>query len=197
MIAVIDSGVANISSVISALVRIGANAQVTADSALIAAADKVILPGVGAAPAAMARLKEKNLIPLIQSLKQPVLGICLGMQLLFSASDEGGDTKCLECLDGRANLLPASAQYPVPHMGWNQLQIVQPQHPLVAGVQENDYVYFVHSYALAPASYSIALSTYGIPFTAIAAQGNFMGCQFHPERSGKIGETILKNFCAL
>jgi glutamine amidotransferase len=194
MIAVVDSGVANLASVMAALRRLGAEAEVTADAETIRKAERVILPGVGAAAAAMAQLRQKNLIETLRGLTQPMLGICLGMQLLFERSEEGENTPCLGVLPGTVAILPASPATPVPHMGWNQLNVCAKVHPLLRGVAEGSYAYFVHSFAVPVTPLTIASANYGTDFTAVAARGNFMGCQFHPERSGEVGSLILRNF---
>ena len=199
MIAVVDSGVANLASVMAALKRLDVEAEITSDAAKIQAADKVILPGVGAAGAAMKQLESKGLIPVLRGLKQPVLGICLGMQLMFDTSEEDADAKgnplpCLGVISGQVRRLPAVPDMPVPHMGWNKIVSSQINHPLLYGVKDGSYVYFVHSFAAPVRNYTVAQTDYSAPFTAIAAQGNFYGCQFHPERSGDIGSLILKNF---
>ncbi len=148
-VAIIDNGGANIASLRYALERLGASSHLTADPAELRAARRVILPGVGAAADAMARLRALDLIELIPQLTQPVLGICLGMQLLFASSeegDDGNDTECLGLIAERVTRFPRRDEFPVPHMGWNQLRILAP-HPLLAGVSDGDHVYFVHSYA--------------------------------------------------
>jgi imidazole glycerol-phosphate synthase subunit HisH len=197
-IAVIDSGVANLASVLAALRRIGVDAAVTADAAAIRAASHVILPGVGAASAAMARLEAKKLVETIRGLTQPVLGICLGMQLLFAVSEEGraGDAvlPCLGVIPGMVRRMIASRDMPVPHMGWNQLKLLRPNHALLRGVEADSFVYFVHSYAAPVSDASLATADYNGVFTSIVAYKNFFGCQFHPERSGAIGGRILQNF---
>ncbi len=197
MIVLVDSGVANLASVVAALRRLGAEPVVSAEAEVLKKADRVILPGVGAAAAAMAQIRDKNLIEPLRGLTQPVLGICLGMQLLFEGSDESGGTDGLGILPGRVELLPASSDTPVPHMGWNQLDIVAPAHPLLRDVAHGAYVYYVHSYAAPVSPVTVASTRYGAPFTAVAAQRNFMGCQFHPERSGDVGSRILRNFLEL
>jgi glutamine amidotransferase len=201
MIAVIDSGVANLASVMGALRRLGAEADVTSDSSKIRAADHVILPGVGAAGAAMDQLRAKGLIETIQNLTQPMLGICLGMQLLFAGSEEGQTggalLPCLNVMPGAVRQMTASAETPVPHMGWNQIRFTQTDNPLLRGVSPESYVYFVHSFAAPVADYTLASCTYGNDFTAMAVSRNYFGCQFHPERSGQVGGDILKNFLAL
>ena len=195
-VTVIDSGVANLASVMAALHRLNVEAEVTAEAAKIRAASHVILPGVGAAAPAMAQLRAKDLVEVIRGLTQPVLGICLGMQLLFTHSEEA-DTACLGVIDGTVRRMTATSDLPVPHMGWNRIMPRVAEHPLLRGVAAGDFVYYVHSFAAPVADYTIATSDYGASFTAIAAQDNFHGCQFHPERSGEIGRRILENFLAL
>lgn len=194
MIVVVDSGVANLTSVTAALRRLGAEAVVSAEAEIIRRATRVILPGVGAAAAAMAALRIKKLDDVIRDLKQPILGICLGMQLFYERSEESGGTECLGLLPGCVELLPSTSEEPVPHMGWNQLSLRQPEHPLMKGVEDGSYVYFVHSYAAPVNDISLASTRYGAEFSAVVACNNFMGCQFHPERSGAIGRQILLNF---
>lgn len=198
MIAVIDSGVANLASVMAALQRLNADAVVTHDAAVIKKASHVILPGVGAAAPAMAQLQSKNLVDVIRGLTQPVLGICLGMQLLFSASEEGqGDGSTLPCLDvipGVVRQMAGTSDMPVPHMGWNQLKILKPDHALVRDMRGGSFVYFVHSFAVPVGDVTVASTEYGGAFTGVAAHKNFHGCQFHPERSSAVGSKILQNF---
>ncbi len=192
MIAIIDSGGANIASVQFALERLGAQSVLTRDAAKIAAADRVLLPGVGAAPVAMKALRDAQLIEPISQLSQPVLGICLGMQLLFGHSFEG-DTDLLGILDGVCHPFTPTEGQSVPHMGWNRLRTTA-THPLLAGLDDVSHVYFVHSYYVPVNDATIATCYYGQDFTAIAARDNFLGCQFHPERSGQVGARILQNF---
>jgi glutamine amidotransferase len=194
-VVIIASGGANIASLQFALQRLGANSNVSADAEQIRNASHVILPGVGAAAAAMARLHEKKLHALIPVLEQPVLGICLGMQLLFEASDEG-DARCLGIIPGHAGRFAPAAGRPVPHMGWNTLKIERPS-PLLEGVSQGDYAYFVHSYALATGAATTASCDYGDPFSACVQWRNFYGAQFHPERSAKVGARLLQNFLGL
>ncbi|MEY4377015.1 MAG: imidazole glycerol phosphate synthase subunit HisH [Pseudomonadota bacterium] len=193
-VALIDNGGANVASVVHALERLGVNAERTASPERIAAADRVILPGVGAAADAMSRLQASGLDRLIPTLTQPVLGICLGMQLLFAGSDEG-DVACLGVMPGRATRFPAG-ELPVPHMGWNELRVVRP-HALLTGLKDGDYAYFVHSYALPVSADTLVTADYGNEFTAIAAHGNFHGAQFHPERSARVGSLLLANVLRL
>ena len=192
MIAIIDSGGANIASVKFALERLGVVSELTNDINVIRSADKVILPGVGTAPVAMQRLASAGLIDCIRTLQQPVLGICLGMQLLFSHSAEG-DTPLLGLFDATCTAFTPTARRSVPHMGWNQL-VFQQDHPLLAGVENGAHVYFVHSYFAPVTTQTIAECSYGQEFTAIVGKKNFLGCQFHPERSGSVGTRILQNF---
>ena len=192
MIAIIDSGGANIASVKFALERLGADSVLTDDVKTIQSADKVLLPGVGAAPMAMQRLAASGLIECIRGLTQPVMGICLGMQLLFTRSAEG-DTPLLGIFEAACPAFTPAPGRSVPHMGWNRLARQQ-DHPLMAGINEGAHVYFVHSYFAPITAQTIAASSYGNDFTAIVGQDNFMGCQFHPERSGSVGAQILRNF---
>ena len=192
MIAIIDSGGANIASVQFALERLGAESVLTKDVKMIQSADKVLLPGVGAAPVAMQSLNEYGLIDCIGGLTQPVMGICLGMQLLFAVSPEG-NTPLLGIFEADCETFTPSQERSVPHMGWNRLS-KQLDHPLMTGVDEGAHVYFVHSYFAPITGQTIAATCYGDEFTAIVAENNFMGCQFHPEKSGPVGAQILRNF---
>ena len=198
MIAIIDSGGANIASVRFALERCGVEGVLTSDADIITAAEKVILPGVGAAPVAMAKLSELGLIDCIRDLTQPVLGICLGMQLLFERSQEG-DIPLLGVLPGTCVAFDPSDGLTVPHMGWNRLLPTEAgaTHPLLTGVESGSHVYFVHSFAVPVGDVTLASCSYGKGFTALAGRGNFMGAQFHPERSGAVGASILQNFINL
>jgi glutamine amidotransferase len=197
MIAIIDSGGANIASVRFALERLGVDSVLTADPAVISVAERVILPGVGAAPVAMAQLARAGLVECIRGLTQPVLGICLGMQLLFERSEEG-DTPLLGLVGGTCGAFDPGMGLTVPHMGWNRLlPRGEGRHPLLSGVEDGAHVYFVHSYAAPVSADTVASCSYGVDFTALVARGNFMGAQFHPERSGPVGARILGNFLAL
>jgi len=199
-VVVIDSGGANLASLQFALRRLGTNAEVTQDPARIRAASHVLLPGVGAAPDAMARLAAAGVDAVLPTLEQPVLGICLGMQLLFEASEEttgaAGETRCLGIVPGRVARMTASCERPVPHMGWNQLEVLQ-DDPLFRGISPGDYVYFVHSFAAPVGTATLAACNYGGLFTAAVRRGNFRGVQFHPERSAAVGARLLANFIAL
>lgn len=191
-VVIIDSGGANIASLRAALNRLGAESVVTTDHDRIRRAPRVLLPGVGSAQDAMSRLRLAGLDQLIPQLTQPLLGICLGMQLLFERSEEG-PTPCLGVIPGTVGKLQAEPGRPVPHMGWNQMTVVKPD-PLIDGVTGIDYVYFVHSFAAPTSDATVAVTEYGVPLTAVARRGNFCGTQFHPERSGVVGSRILANF---
>jgi glutamine amidotransferase len=189
---IIPSCGSNLASLQFALERLGVDVPLTEDVARIRAASHVILPGVGAAAPGMERLAAAGLVDLIPTLTQPVLGICLGMQLLFASSEEE-QTPCLGVIDAEVRRLPASPDLPVPQMGWNDLEVVG-ESPLLAGVPSGTYAYFVHSYAAPVGPYTRAVATYGVPFSAVVQQGNFFGTQFHPERSSRGGAQILDNF---
>lgn len=192
---IIDSGGANLASLQFAFERLGEKAHVTADPDEIRAALRIILPGVGSAADAMERLRKKGLVNLLPTLTQPVLGICLGMQLLFTRSEEG-NTECLGILPDTARRLQPAQGRPVPHMGWNQLSPVR-DDPLLEGISRQDYVYFVHSFALPVSDMTLATADYGAPLSAIVRRGNFWGTQFHPERSAAAGARVLANFLKL
>jgi glutamine amidotransferase len=191
-VAIIDGGGANIASLRFALQRLGADSELTTDPDTIRAASRVILPGVGAAADAMQRLRAAGLDEVIPTLTQPLLGICLGMQLLFESSAEG-DAKCLGIIDGRATLFAAAEDRPVPHMGWNRVE-QQGNTVLFDGIPDSAYFYFVHSYAVDTVASTVGCTNYGRNFTSVVRKGNFMGAQFHPERSGKHGARLLQNF---
>ncbi len=239
-VVVVDSGVANIGSVVAALERAQAQVTVSRDWEVIRRAPRVLLPGVGAAAAAMRELDRLGLSERLPTLTQPVLGVCLGMQLLFEGSEEGGvgnrdresgieetesgcgesgigdalsgatytaDSRfpiphsprlhrCLSILPGQVRRLPESPGVRIPHMGWNAL-IPRRAHPLVAGLSERDYAYFVHSFAVAESELTLMACQHGATFSAIVARGNFMGAQFHPERSAAVGARLLANFLTL
>jgi glutamine amidotransferase len=192
---IIDSGGANLASLRYALDRLGARSAVSCDPALIAAAPRVLLPGVGAAADAMARLRSHGLDRLIPQLRAPVLGICLGMQLLFEHSAEGA-TSCLGVIAGSVERLRAAPGLPVPHMGWNTLEL-QREDALLDGLRNSDRFYFVHSFAAPINGCLLASVHYGEARCAIVRQHNFHGVQFHPERSSAAGARILRNFLEL
>jgi imidazole glycerol-phosphate synthase subunit HisH len=194
-VVIVASGGANIASLQFALQRLHAESAVSADAERIRAATHVILPGVGAAADAMRRLRQSLLHEVIPALEQPVLGICLGMQLLYEASDEGR-AHCLGVIPGLAARFIEAPGRPVPHMGWNTLEI-QRDSALLAGLGDEDYAYFVHSYALPLSEATVAISRYGVPFSACVEWRNFYGVQFHPERSAAVGARVLQNFLAI
>ncbi len=191
-VVIVDGGGANIASLNLALQRLGYTGQLSSDPAVIRAASHVILPGVGAARAAMERLQKTGLVSVIPELRQPVLGICLGLQLLFESSEED-DVTCLGILPGRVRRFAPAPERPIPHMGWNQITRKR-ESPLLDGVPDDSYFYFVHSYAADVSDDTIATIDYGRPFTAVAGRDNFYAAQFHPERSGLLGARILENF---
>lgn len=194
-VVIVANGGANIASLQFALERLDIASVVSGDPERIRSASHVILPGVGAAGDAMTRLRQSGLDDVIPSLQQPVLGICLGMQLLFDASDEG-DTGCLGIIPGRAARFEAAAGRPVPHIGWNTLDVAGGS-ALTAGLGRADYAYFVHSYALPVGEATVATTGYGAPFSACVEWRNFYGAQFHPERSAAVGARVLRNFLGL
>ncbi len=194
-VAIVDSGGANIASLQFALERLGASSVLSADPDTIRSAERVILPGVGAAADAMARLRHSGLIEVLAALTQPVLGICLGMQLLARHSEEQA-TACLDVFPLTVARLPASTEQPVPNMGWCRIDKVA-EHPLLDGIDTGSFFYFVHSYALPVSKLSLANARHAEDFCAIAAQRNFFAAQFHPERSAASGAQFLKNFLRL
>jgi imidazole glycerol-phosphate synthase subunit HisH len=192
---IIDSGGANIASLRFAFERLQCAPVVSADPDTVRNATHVVLPGVGAAADAMARLRRAGLVDVVPALRQPVLGICLGMQLLFERSDEG-DTTCLGAIPGSATRMRSEPDRPVPHMGWNQLRIER-NGRLLDQVESGEYAYFVHSYAVGVSSATVASCNYGREFSAVVERDNFHGTQFHPERSAGTGARILSNFLSL
>ena len=194
-VVIVDSGGANIASLRYAFERLGAPARLSCDPLEVRAAPRVILPGVGAAGDAMQRLTGLGLAEVLPALTQPVLGICLGMQLLYEASDED-DTRCLGVIPGRVRRLVAAPGRPVPHMGWNRLRLSGPAE-LTAGIADGEHVYFVHGFAVPADAGTLATCDYGTEFAAVVRHGNFYGTQFHPERSAGAGRRLLANFLAL
>ncbi len=192
MLAMVDSGGANIASVRFALERLGVRSELTTDPAVIRAADRVILPGVGSAAEGMKRLQARGLVDCVQQLTQPVLGVCLGLQLLFEASEEG-PTPTLGLIPGRVALLPSSPGIQVPHMGWNTVEADR-RTGLLDGIGPEARFYFVHSFAAPVNEFTLARCAHGTAFAAIVQRGNFSGVQFHPERSGPAGARLLQNF---
>ncbi len=207
----VDAGGANLGSVRYALERLGADVKVSADPGDIAQAARVILPGVGAAASGMARLHDRRLVEVLRDLQQPLLGICLGMQLLYERSEEG-DVACLGLIPGTVRKLTArdarasdgdpddagvataaTRAVRVPHMGWNRLRLRRPD-PLLEGIAEGAQVYFVHSYAAPVDEQTLATCDHGSTFAAVVRSGNRWGAQFHPERSSAVGTRMLANF---
>ncbi len=194
MIAIIDYKMGNLRSVENALRRLGAEFTVTADAATIASADRVILPGVGNAARAMDNLRAAGLPDVIRSLRRPVLGICVGLQVMCRDSEEG-DTPCLGIFDSHVRRFSTADGLKVPHVGWNQIGNLESK--LLRGLKGGSYVYYVHSYRADLCPDTIATTNYGGLFSAALKYENFYGTQFHPEKSGDVGEQILRNFLNL
>jgi len=195
---IVDTGCANLSSVKFAVERLGFEVTITDDIEIIKSADKVILPGVGSAKHAMKNIRAKDLVATLQSLTQPVLGFCLGMQLMCRSSVESSDGEIVECLGIiPTDITPLNAEgLRLPHMGWNTLTSVS-EHPVFKDINIGDYFYYVHSFAASINEYTVASCQYGSEFSAAVAKDNFIGCQFHPERSSALGSKIIKNFLEL
>ena len=194
MIAVIDYKTGNLCSVENALGRLGGEYVVTGEPDVIRRASHVILPGVGEAGQAMSSLKNSGLVEVILNLKQPVLGICIGMQLMCRGSQEG-NTSCMGIFDTDVLRMEASKELKVPHMGWDTIENLN--SPIFNGMESGTYLYFVHSYAPQLCSDTVAVTNYGSPFSAALQKRNFFGTQFHPEKSGAAGELILRNFLSI
>ncbi len=203
MVAIVDYGVGNLFSLKSSLSMIGADALVTGNAADLEAADKIILPGVGAFEDAANKLRATGLDAVVTAQAgagKPLLGICLGMQLLFERSFEYGEHRGLGLIPG--DVVDMRGRIPkelkVPHIGWNALKFKQPEHPLLRYIGEGDFVYFVHSfYADNCAPATLATTEYGVELTAAVGRSNVLGCQFHPEKSGGVGLNILRAFCEI
>ena len=191
-IAIIDSGGANIASLVYALKRLNTSSVLTTDSEIIKNADRVLLPGVGAAKDAMYKLKKAGLVDVIKNLKQPVLGICLGMQLLSDFSEEE-NVECIGVIPGAASKLKASSTKPVPNMGWCSTEIIS-KNKILKNIKNNSYFYYIHSYALPVSKFTIATAKHEKPFSAVIQKNNFFATQFHPERSSDEGSKLLANF---
>lgn len=191
-IAIVDSGGANIASLLYAFRRLGVQAELTTDAEAIRSAERVVLPGVGAARDAMTRLREANLVDVIRKLQQPVLGICLGMQLLAEASEEE-DVDCLGIIPGVAARLVADTTRPVPNMGWCPVTKAA-RADVLEDIADGSYFYFLHSYALPVSDHTIATATHQQPFSAVISRDNYVAAQFHPERSSAAGARLLSNF---
>lgn len=191
-VALVDAGGANLGSVRYALERLGIEAQLVQRAEQLESADRVILPGVSTAATVMARLHELDLVRPLRHLRAPLLGVCVGMQLLFEHSEED-DTPCLGLLPGRVRKLPDAIGVRVPHMGWNQLQPLR-ESPLLRGIDAGDHAYFVHSYAAPVTEACVASTEHGCQFAAVVQHGSVGGAQFHPERSAAVGARLLQNF---
>ncbi|HLB11787.1 MAG TPA: imidazole glycerol phosphate synthase subunit HisH [Dehalococcoidia bacterium] len=199
MIAIVDYGAGNLRSVAKALAKLGYMAQVTSEPEVVAEAEAIILPGVGAAADAMESLGKRGLVNTLKEAvaqEKPFFGVCLGLQLLFEASEEGGWHPCLGLLPGTVRRLPPALK--VPHMGWNRVRQVG-DHPLWKGIPNSSYFYFVHSYYVAPQDESgvIGETDYGLTFASVMSRGNLVGTQFHPEKSGDLGLWVYDNFCRM
>ncbi|ASU22472.1 imidazole glycerol phosphate synthase subunit HisH [Vibrio qinghaiensis] len=199
-VVIIDTGCANVSSVKFAIERLGYPVTISKDPDVVLTADKLFLPGVGTASEAMKNLQQRDLITLVKQVEKPLLGICLGMQLLGQLSEEKGQqandiVECLGLCDGEVRLMD-TGDLPLPHMGWNTVN-AESGHPLFKGIEQGEYFYFVHSYAMPVGEYTIAECEYGKLFTAALQSGNYYGVQFHPERSSKAGSALIKNFLEL
>lgn len=194
MIAIIDYKMGNLRSVENALKRLGAEFTVTADADVIRSADRVLLPGVGNAAEAMENLRKADLTQVIRSLRRPVLGICVGMQVMCRHSEEG-DCDCLNIFDSHVKRFVPTQELKVPHMGWNQIGNLESK--LFKGISGGEYVYFVHSYYPELCPDTIATTTHGAMFSSALKYENFYGTQFHPEKSGDVGEKIIENFLNL
>jgi len=195
-VTVLSYGAGNVASVQFALERLGATVRLTADPAEVADAERLVLPGVGAAGYAMARLSDLGLIEPVRAFSRPLLGVCLGQQLLFGTSEEGDGVDMLGLIPGTVRRLEPAPDRPVPHMGWSRLSMARPD-PLLEGVDEGAYAYFVHSYVCPDGDATLARADYGGPVPAVVRSGNRWGCQFHPERSAAAGARILRNFLEL
>lgn len=200
MIAIIDYGVGNLFSLTSSFKAIGEEIVITSDVEIIKKADKLILPGVGAFGDASKKLFDSGLDKVILEQvekKKPLLGVCLGMQMLFTESYEFGTHKGLGLINGKVVYIDLPSDYKIPHIGWNALHFKK-QSPILKYIEENDFVYFVHSYHAVDCEESLVATTdYGREITAIVQSGNVFGCQFHPEKSGDVGLKILKAFAEI
>ncbi|AYN24405.1 imidazole glycerol phosphate synthase subunit HisH [Buchnera aphidicola] len=192
-IAILNTGCANLTSIQVAIKKLGYTSIVTSDPSIILKSKKIFLPGVGTASAAMKKLNEKNLINTLKTLTQPILGICLGMQIFSQFSEECQGVKTIGIFDDCFTCLLKSSNLPLPHMGWNYI-VFDNSHPLFKNIDKKERFYFVHSYIIPLNKYTLATTTYGISFSSVMQKNNFFGVQFHPEKSGHAGSQLLKNF---
>lgn len=195
-VTILSYGAGNVASVRFALERLGATVRLTADPLEVAEAGRLILPGVGAAGYAMGRLRDLGLVEAIRAFERPLLGVCLGQQLLFETSDEGGGTGMLGLIPGRVRALAPGPALPVPHMGWSRLSRIR-DDPLLDGVPDGAWAYFVHGFVCPDGPATLVRADYGGPVPAVVRASNRWGCQFHPERSAAAGARILQNFLEL
>ena len=195
-VTVLSYGAGNVASVQFALERLGATVRLTADPGEVASAERLILPGVGAAGYAMERLSDLGLVEPIRAFQRPLLGVCLGQQLLFGTSEEGGGVPLLGLIPGTVRRMEPAPDRPIPHMGWSRLSTVRTD-PLLQGVGPDAWAYFVHSYVCPDGEATLARADYGGPVPAVVRSANRWGCQFHPERSAAAGARILQNFLGL
>ena len=194
--AVLDLGVGNTASMLFALERLGEQPRLTAEATALAEAERIVFPGVGSARFAADRLAALEVADVLREFPRPLLGVCLGMQMLYGRSEEG-EAEGLGVIAGVVRRLTPARDRPVPHMGWNRLKAERPDDPLLDGVGEDAFVYFVHGYAAPVGDETVCSAEYGEPFSAVVRSGNAAGCQFHPERSGAAGARILRNFLEL
>jgi imidazole glycerol-phosphate synthase subunit HisH len=192
-VAVVSGGGENINSVLFALERLNVTPVLTTEAAAIAAADRVILMGVGAAGPGMEKLRRLGVADCFRRLEQPLLGICVGMQLLYERSAEG-EVECLGLLPGRIERFREQPDLAVPQMGWNRIEVRRPDNPLLAGIESGEQAYYANSYYAPDSDLAIAISDYGVTLAAVVNRRNVYGCQFHPEKSRRVGQRILENF---
>ncbi|QCI18094.1 imidazole glycerol phosphate synthase subunit HisH [Buchnera aphidicola (Aphis nasturtii)] len=192
-IVILNTGCANLTSIRIAIKRLGYISQITSNPDLLLKSKKLIIPGVGTAEAVMNILHQKNLVDIIKNMKQPVLGICLGMQILCRFSEECNGTQTIGVLNNNSTILLKNTNLSLPHVGWNCISFNKP-HQLFKNIKQESRFYFVHSYIIPIGTYTLATSNYGIPFSSVIQKNNFFGVQFHPEKSGDIGSQLLKNF---
>jgi len=190
---ILNTGCANLTSIRIAIKRLGYISQITSNPDLLLKSKKLIIPGVGTAEAVMNILHQKNLVDIIKNMKQPVLGICLGMQILCRFSEECNGTQTIGVLNNNSTILLKNTNLSLPHVGWNCISFNKP-HQLFKNIKQESRFYFVHSYIIPIGTYTLATSNYGIPFSSVIQKNNFFGVQFHPEKSGDIGSQLLKNF---